>query len=177
MPWTVCRLWAVYDCEQSINGVDPSTWIPGRLSPTSILICKFCEGIRVEISWGEQLQFLLWYRATLSPLCKLSLFGQSKFSFFLSDCLLDNLNFPVSWQCYPAFPKDTLVNFISGCLKRFKWSATFQFCKLGTAPKQPLLRGPKRAQIFPVRIWSMIISSHDDHYYPYMSYLYFWSSS
>ena len=50
---------------------------------------------------GERVQFLLWYRATLSLLCKLSLFSQSKFSFHLvffpsffpSNFLLEILNF------------------------------------------------------------------------------------
>ena len=116
--------------------------------------------------WGERMQFLLWYRATLSLLCKLSLFGQSKFSFHLvffpsffpSNFLLEILNFLSFWN---KMESDVV------------FKAMFQFCKLGRAPKEPLLRGPKRVQIFSVRIWSMIIFSHNDHYCPYMAYLLF----
>ena len=86
---------------------------------------------------GERVQFLLWYRATLSLLCKLSLFGQSKFSFYLvffpsffpSNFLLEILNFLSFWN---KMESDVV------------FKAMFQFCKLGTAPKE----APKESRYF-----------------------------
>ena len=103
--------------------------------------------------WGERVQFLLWYRATLSLLCKLSLFGQSKFyfhlvffpSFFPSNFLLEILNFLSFWN---KMESDVV------------FKAMFQFCKLGRAPKEPLLRGPKRPQKSPDIFCENMINDH-----------------
>ena len=103
--------------------------------------------------WGERVQFLLWYRATLSLLCKLSLFGQSKFyfhlvffpSFFPSNFLLEILNFLSFWN---KMESDVV------------FKAMFQFCKLGRAPKEPLLRDPKRPQKSPDIFCENMIYDH-----------------
>ena len=119
--------------------------------------------------WGSECNFYFDteqpFLCSVNFLCLANLnFLSILFSFHLSFLLIFYWRF---WIFYPSETKWSPMSCSRQCFSSANWEE-HQKNHSWETPKDP-----KKVQIFSVRIWSMIIFSHNDHYCPYMAYLLF----